>query len=134
MLRRTYFALVHDLDGLWCEFPDFAACYTQGETLEELVANAADVLDSCVSSMVEHGEVLPEPSNMGVIKAKAASCEDEVAFIVPVEVYPPAKTERFNVIASGDKLAKITSYAKRKRISRSELLVTATLEYIKAHR
>lgn len=134
MLKRTYFAVVHDLDGLWCEFPDFAACYTQGETLEELVTNAAAVLDAYVTSMVEHGDVLPEPSNMEAIKAKAAACEDEVAFIVPLEVYPPAKTERFNVIASGDKLAKITNYAKRKRISRSELLVTATLEYIKTHR
>ena len=80
--------------------------------------------------MVEHGETLPDPSEGREVKKKL---ETEPFCIVPVNVYPPAKTERINITASGDKIAEITDYAKRNRLSRSELMINATLSYIRAN-
>ena len=80
--------------------------------------------------MVEHKQSLPEPSEGKAIRDKLS---EEPFCLVPVSVYPPAKTERINIAAPGDKIAEITDYAKKSRLSRSELMVNATLEYIRAN-
>ena len=41
-----YPAIIHeDDDGLWLEFPDLEGCQTQGDTQQELLANAAEALE-----------------------------------------------------------------------------------------
>ena len=41
-----YPAIIHvDDDGLWAEFPDLPGCFTQGDTQEELLANAAEAME-----------------------------------------------------------------------------------------
>lgn len=58
---------------------------------------------------------------------------EEPLCIVPVTVYPPAKTERINITAPGDQIAEITDYAKHNKLSRSELMVKAALNYIRSN-
>ena len=42
-----YPAIIHvDDDGLWAEFPDLPGCFTQGDTQEELLANAAEAMNA----------------------------------------------------------------------------------------
>lgn len=57
-----YFALFHTAEegGFWVSFPDFPACFTQGETLEETYAMAVDALGLCVSEYTSKD--LPKPS------------------------------------------------------------------------
>ncbi len=131
--KIIYLAIVFEAKegGYWCKFPDFHCCVTQGESLDEVIYNAQEALETLVGDMVEHGETLPKPSGVSGIKAKADSKDGEVSFVLPIPVYPPAKTERVNITTTGDKLARITDYAKRKHVSRSELMINATLEYIK---
>lgn len=130
MNKKTYFLAVYEneLGGYNADFADFECVIDQGDTLEEAIFNAKNLLNFFIADMVESGVELPVPSDGKTFKAKL---EKEPFCVVPVTVYPPAKTERINITASGDKIAEITDYAKKSKLSRSELMVNATLEYIR---
>ena len=53
----------------------------------------------------------------------------ELLCLVPVTVYPPAKTERINITGKGDVFARIDDFARRHHLTRSELMIRATLEH-----
>ncbi len=129
MNKRNYFLAIYEAKegGYTCQFPDFDCVIDQGETLDETISNAKELLNFVVADMVESNEELPISSTGQEIKAKLF---EEPFCIVPVNVYPPAKTERINITASGDKIAEITDYAKQNHLSRSELMVNAALSYI----
>jgi len=50
--------------GYFVDFPDIDPCYTEGETLEEAVFMAHDVLESRIAVALERGEKLPPPSKI----------------------------------------------------------------------
>ena len=130
-MKKLYFGLVHnDADGFWLEFPDFDCCVTQGDSIEELTRNAAEVLELYIESMVEHGDIIPLPADSIEIQKKVAVCEEPVAFVIPVAVYPPQKTVRINITAPGDRIAKITDFAKNNHVSRSEFMINASISAI----
>ncbi len=137
MEKRTYCMFVHDggdgKGGLWCEFPDIPGCMTDGDNLEDLMKNAADVLETMIEVMVEDGKALPEPSGAEALKAKADACGEPVLFVVPVTGYLPDVPARINVTSTASKIAEITAFAKRIKKTRSELMVEATLDYIRAN-
>ena len=132
MDKKTYFLAVYEAEegGYTCSFADFDCVIDQGETLEDTISNAKELLNFTVAYMVEHNEPLPAASSGREFKAKL---KGEPFCIVPVNVYPPAKTERINITAAGDKIAEITDYAKKSKLSRSELMVNATLAYIRSN-
>ncbi|NCC26842.1 MAG: type II toxin-antitoxin system HicB family antitoxin [Gammaproteobacteria bacterium] len=43
--------IVHEAQegGYWAEVPSIAGCATQGETLEELMANLQDAVEGCLA-------------------------------------------------------------------------------------
>ena len=47
--------IVHDAEegGFWAEVPAIPGCATQGETLEELLANVREAIEGCLSVEVE---------------------------------------------------------------------------------
>lgn len=64
-----YPAIIHvDDDGLWAEFPDLPGCFTQGDTQEELLANAAEAMECFLLGLLEDGEKLLQPSAPQSIK------------------------------------------------------------------
>ena len=135
MEKITYFMFVHDGDGkgLWCEFPDLPGCMTDGKDLEALMKNAAEALESWMGSVEETGRALPEPSTVEMLKAKSESCTEAVLFIVPVTGYLPDAPVRINITSTEAKIAEITAFAKRVKRTRSELMVDATLDYIRSN-
>ena len=136
MEKKTYFMFVHDDGegkGLWCEFPDLPGCMTDGDNLDDLVKNAADALESWLAAVGESGDVLPDASDAEALKAKADACADPVIFVVPVTGYLPDVPARINITSTEAKIAEITAFAKRVKRTRSELMVNATLEYIRAN-
>ena len=134
MNKKTYFMFVHaDPEGMWCEFPDLEGCMTDGENLEDLMKNAADCLASYAESVVENGDSLPEPSGIEQLTVLAKKCEDPVTFIAPVTTYIPGAPARINVTSTADKIDEITAFAKKVGRTRSELMVKATLDYIRSH-
>lgn len=48
--------------GFLVSFPDWPANMTEGDTREEALAAAADLLETMVSAAMLHGEALPRPS------------------------------------------------------------------------
>lgn len=129
--KRTYFLAVYKAKegGFYCKFPDWDIV-DQGETLEETIENASKLLDFSAECYVEDNKELPKASSGDELKSKLDKDDGEVFCIVPVVVYPPAKTERINITVKGDVLAKIDDYAKKKNLNRSKLMVNATLAYM----
>ena len=59
-MLAIYPAIIHDdADGLWAEFPDLPGCFTQGDTQEELLNNAAEAMECFLLGLLEDGENLP---------------------------------------------------------------------------
>ena len=129
-----YLAVYPDETGLfWTKFADFDCLVDQGKTVEDAIAQSTAFLDSVAEYMVEHNKPFPAPSSIMDFKKKLDPADGEVLCIVPVTVYPPAKTERINITGKGDVFARIDDFAKRRHLTRSELMITSTLEYIKAN-
>ena len=62
-MLAIYPAIIHDdADGLWAEFPDLPGCFTQGDTQEELLNNAAEAMECFLLGLLEDGENLPVPT------------------------------------------------------------------------
>lgn len=137
MQKLTYFMFVHDggdgKGGYWCEFPDLPGCMTDGDNLEELTKNAADALESWLEAWTDNGNEAPTASDAIALAEKMAGCDEPVLFLVPVTGYLHDAPVRINITSTEAKIAEITAFAKRVRRPRSELMVDATLEYIRAN-
>jgi len=44
--------------------PSLQGCYSQGETVEEALANIREVIEMCLEELRERGEPIPDPSNV----------------------------------------------------------------------
>ena len=131
--KKTYFFIVHTNDGLWGEFPDFDCAMTDGADLADLLKNAADCLETAIMGYQESGIALPAPSGIDRLEELKAKCDEPVAFVVPVTGYIPGAPARINVTSTADKIDEITAFAKKVGRTRSELMVKATLDYIRSH-
>ena len=57
--REFYVIIERDEDGYYVgEVPQLKACYSQGETIDELMANMKEVIELCLES--EINEIIPE--------------------------------------------------------------------------
>jgi predicted RNase H-like HicB family nuclease len=55
-------AIIHKAEdgGFWGEVPSLPGCYSQGETVDELLANLREAAQGCLAVMREEGRS-PEP-------------------------------------------------------------------------
>lgn len=68
MMTKVYPAIVHkEDDGLWLEFPDLPGCFTQGDSLEELMENAEEALGAYIAVKMEYKEEIPKASDISDI-------------------------------------------------------------------
>ena len=87
----TYPAIVHKGTdgGFWAEFVDFSA-FSQGDTLDELMGNAAEAMACHIEDELQNGSALPTPTDIRKIRTG----EDDFATLVRVGVNAPeAKRE-----------------------------------------
>ena len=62
--RLLYPCIVKKEDGIfYANFLDFEGCFTDGETLEEVVINAKDVLSGTLFTMAKHNIPFPNSEN-----------------------------------------------------------------------
>ncbi len=62
---KVYPAIIHnDDDGFWIEFPDLPGCYTDGDSIEELMENATEVLGAFIAVKMEQNEEIPNASKI----------------------------------------------------------------------
>lgn len=57
----AYIILIHAAEegGYWAEFPTLPGCYTQGETIEEILEDAPKAVQSHVEALREFGQPVP---------------------------------------------------------------------------
>jgi predicted RNase H-like HicB family nuclease len=66
MTREFYVVIEKDEDGIYVgEVPSLRACYAQGRTLDELMANIREVIDLCLESEPDLADI---PEFIGVQK------------------------------------------------------------------
>jgi len=56
-----YVVIIHSAEegGYWAEFPAFPGCFTQGETIEEVLVRAPEALESHLEVLREDGQEIP---------------------------------------------------------------------------
>jgi len=57
-----YAGFIPTKEGFAVLFPDFPGCNSQGDSLEEAVAMAAEALEGHIGVMLNDGDVIPKPS------------------------------------------------------------------------
>jgi predicted RNase H-like HicB family nuclease len=63
--REFYVIIERDEDGYYVgEVPQLKACYSQGETIDELMANIKEVIELCLEAKTEE----PIPEFVGIQK------------------------------------------------------------------
>lgn len=53
-----------DGGGFLIEFPDLPGCMSDGETIEEAIANGADAVESWIGVAKEKGKEIPDPCDL----------------------------------------------------------------------
>lgn len=89
-------------------FPDLPGCTSAGATVQEAARNAEQALDGHLLVSAEHGDKLPDPSELDAIEADPEV--DEVARIL-VRAERPGKAVRVNVMLDEGLLAAIDRVA-----------------------
>ena len=57
--------MVPEVDGGYSAFvPGFPGCTSCGDTREEALANIREAIELCIEDLQEHGEPIPDPSNV----------------------------------------------------------------------
>lgn len=125
-MTKVYPALVHkEYDGFWLEFPDLPGCYTQGDSLEELMENAEESLGAFLAVKMDCNEEIPIPSDI----RKIAEPSDDMKTYVSVDVNKYHKDTR-----AVKKMLSIPAWlaneADRRNYSLSKILQEALLEKI----
>ena len=61
MRSMDYVIVIHEAEegGYWAEVPALPGCYVQGETIEELLSEAPEVLQSHLEALREDGQEIP---------------------------------------------------------------------------
>ena len=113
------------------QFPDLSGCVTFGDTWDEAIDNATDVLAGWLTNA--ESKFIAEPSPYESLQKVY---ESEQLIPIPVdekimESYEELK--RFNVIFPVGLLSKIDKYRKGKGLKRSTLLRKAAEEFLENH-
>lgn len=62
-----YPVLIHyEAGGYWAEFPDLEGCFSQGDTLDEVLSNAEEAKNEYLSSLRDSGKNIPKPSDLSL--------------------------------------------------------------------
>ena len=91
-MARYYPAIVEPAaNGFGVFFPDVPGCTSAGATVQEAARNAGEALPAHLDLAAEHGEAIPEPSELDAIKAESDVVE---AARVLVRVETPGRSVR----------------------------------------
>ena len=67
----SYVAIFHYEDGgYWCEFPNLRGCFSQGDSVNEVLANAKEALEGYLESELERNGKVPATREISDFKAE----------------------------------------------------------------
>lgn len=92
-------------------FPDLPGCTSAGRTLQEAAVNAEEALGGHLLVSAQHGDAVPEPSDLDAIEPDAAIVE---AARVLVRAERPGRVVRLNITLDEGLVAAIDRVAKNR--------------------
>jgi predicted RNase H-like HicB family nuclease len=129
---RYYPAIIEQAKhGFGVFFPDLPGCTSAGASLQEAARNAEAALQAHIDVTAEHGETLPDPSDLDSIVSDSGIVE--VGRIL-VRADLPGRSVRVNITLPEDLLAAIDQFAVRTGHTRSGLLALAVRERMQRDR
>jgi predicted RNase H-like HicB family nuclease len=108
-----------DEPGFSVFFPDVPGCTSAGETLQQAAGNAETALHGHVELMIEAGEAVPPPSELGAM-AIDPDVHAAALILIPLDL-PSSRTTRINITLPEDLLRRIDAAAS----NRSKFLARA---------
>ena len=62
--------IIHNAEesGYWAEVPSLPGCVSQGETLEETIANIREAIELYIEVLEEDGKPVPEDSDLQLVR------------------------------------------------------------------
>ncbi len=131
-MARYYPAIIERADqGFGVFFPDLPGCTSAGTTVQEAARNAEDALQSHIDLAAEHGDPIPDPSELDQIAVDPDIVE---AARILVRAEMPGRSVRVNITLPEELLATVDRYATRAGFSRSGLLAQAVRERMRRDR
>lgn len=130
MTIRYYPAVIeHSSSGFGVFFPDLPGCTSYGETVQQAARNAEEGLQGHLDLMAEHGDALPDPSDLDAMRVDSDVCE---AARIPVRAEVHGRSMRVNITLPQNLLAAVDRHAKAHGFSRSGSLARAVREKTRA--
>ncbi len=129
---RYYPAIVEQsTDGFGVFFPDLPGCTSAGRSLQEAARNAEQALQAHIDLAAEHGEAIPDPSELDCIVTEPDVVE---AARILVRAELPGRSVRVNITLPEELLTAVDRYAARTGHTRSGLLAVAVRERMQRDR
>ena len=131
-MARYYPAIIEPAEqGYGVFFPDVPGCTSAGATVQQAARNAEQALQAHLDLTAEHGEAVPEPSELDAIVLDPDTVE---AARVLVRADIPGRSVRVNITLPEELLAAVDRYAARTGYTRSGLLAQAVRERMQRDR
>ncbi len=129
---KYYYALFRKTsEAIEVEFPDLSGCVTFGETWDEAIDNATDVLAGWLANAKT--KFVKEPSTYETLQ-KLHKGEQLIPIAIDEKIMQSYEAlKRVNVIFPSGLLDKIDEYRKDKGLKRSTLLRQAVEEFFQKH-
>lgn len=125
--KYIYPCVVYEEDGIYyADFRDFNGCFTDGESLEELIINAKDVLEGTLFTLLKNNLEIPEPT-MKKIELKG----NEFLVYVDVWLTPIIDKIKNQTVKKALTIPKwLNDEAEKHSVNFSSLLQTALKQYL----
>lgn len=121
------YGVLHEENGCFgVSFPDFPGCITGGDSEEEALRKADDVLTFHVAGMIEDGDSLPTSRTLDALRADPevkAALDTGTLFLARYEL--PRKAVRINISMDEGLIEAVDRAAERVSQSRSAFLADA---------
>lgn len=125
--KYIYPCVVYEEDGIYyADFRDFNGCFTDGESLEELIINAKNVLEGTLFTLLKNNLEIPEPT-MKKIELKG----NEFLVYVDVWLTPIIDKIKNQTVKKTLTIPRwLNDEAEKRSVNFSSLLQTALKQYL----
>lgn len=125
--KYIYPCIIREEDGIfYAEFKDFEGCFTDGNTIEEVIVNAKDVLEGTMFSLLKNNFKIPEPK-----LTKVELGENEFLIYVDVWITPILDRVKNQTIKKTLTIPKwLNDEAEKYSVNFSNLLQVAIKNYL----
>jgi len=123
-----YVAFIHkDEDSCYgVSFPDLPGCISAGDTMDDAVNNAAEALGFHLEGMQEDGIEYPAPRSVDQLNADNAEDMDTATVAYVSAIIDLGSTKPVNISLDKGLIQAIDAEAKRRKVTRSAFITTAT--------